>query len=135
MQKNYVIDIHHSVYPFNYEYQLNNIVLSARELNYARVNLKVSLNPYDSLYVDVITTYGELFLRNLFIGKNIDTSFLTRYLPNDSNFLRYQILSTSLLDSGWYLRRKLDTLPISLKDTIAVSKTMNTTYEIPLKPY
>jgi hypothetical protein len=40
-QPNYIIDITHPIYPFNYSQQLNNIGLKARELNYAKVNLKV----------------------------------------------------------------------------------------------
>src|SRR5579864_2808412 len=67
-QTNYVVDVLHPLYPFNYSHQLNNVNLSARELNYARVNLKVQANPYDTLYLDVSTRYGELFLRNIFTG-------------------------------------------------------------------
>jgi len=40
-QNNFVVDIHHPFYPFNYSHQLNNVELRARELNYTRVNLKV----------------------------------------------------------------------------------------------
>jgi len=134
-QNNYVVDVLHPLYPFNYSHQLNNVSLSARELNYARVNLKVQANPYDTLYLDVSTRYGELFLRNIFVGAGIDTSFLTRYLPDATNIFTYQILSRQLLDSGWFIRRMPDTLGPNNMDTIIISKTFNTTYDIPIQAY
>jgi hypothetical protein len=134
-QSNFVVDAYHPLYPFNYSRQLNNVTLSARELNYARVNLKVQLNPYDTLYLDVWTPYGELFRRNQIVGRSIDTSILTRYLPNAINYFQYDILSRQLLDSGWFIRRLFDTLTPKLNDTIIISKTLKTTYEIPLEPY
>ena len=135
-QNNYVVDISHSLYRFNYLHQLNNVALRARELNYARVNLKVFSNPYDTLFLDVSTAYGELFLRHQFIGTSIDTSFLTRYLPNATNFFEYKILATRIVDSAtMFIRRMPDTLQLEMKDTIVISKTINTTYDIPLKPY
>lgn len=135
-QNNYVVDVSHPLYPFNYSRQLDNVMVSARELNYARVNLKVLSNPYDTLYLDIGTTYGELFLRNQFAGKSIDTSFLTRYLPGTNIFFEYKILSTRIVDSAtMFLRRMRDTLQSTTKDTILISKTINTTYNIPLVPY
>ena len=135
-QTNYVIDISHPIYIFNYSHQLNNVALKARELNYARVNLKVLSNPYDTLFLDVGTAYGELFLRNQFIGTSVDTSFLIRYLPNATNVFEYQILSTRIVDSStMFIRQMPDTLQPVMKDTIVISKTINTTYDIPLKPY
>ncbi|WP_298296241.1 hypothetical protein [Hydrotalea sp.] len=135
-QTNYVIDISHPIYIFDYSYQLTDVALKARELNYARVNLKVLSNPYDTLYLDVSTTYGELFLRNRFIGRSVDTSFLTRYLPNTTNIFEYKILSSRIVDSAtMFIRRMPDTLQSVLKDTIVISKIINTTYNIPLKPY
>ena len=134
-QTNYVVDVLHPLYPFNYVHQINNVNLSARELNYARINLKVQANPYDTLYFDVSTRYGELYLRNIFTGASIDTSFLTRYLPDATNIFTYQILSSQLLDSGWFIRRMPDTLPPNMIDTIIISKAFNTTYDIPIMPY
>ncbi len=134
-QDNYVVDVAHPLYPFNYSHQLNNVALRARELNYARINLKVLSNPYDTLYLDVTTTYGELFLRNLFVGTNIDTTILTRYLPDAPNTFQYAILSRQLLDSGWYIRRMFDTLTPKMDDTMTISKTFNSTYDIPLEPH
>jgi hypothetical protein len=134
-QDSYVMDIYHPSYPFNYSYQLNNVSLSARELNYARVNLKVTSNPYDTLYFDLSSIQNALFRRNVFTGSSIDTSFLTRYLPNTIHTFEYQILSRSLLDSGWFIRRMTDTLSLNNDDTIVISKTINTTYDIPLRPY
>ena len=134
-QNNYVVDVYHPKYPFNYSHRLNNVSLSARELNYARVNLKVQANPYDTLYLDVRTMSGELFLRNIFVGASIDTSFLTRYLPDAANIFTYQILSRKLLDSGWFIRRMPDTLEPSIIDTLIISKSLNTSYDIPLESY
>jgi hypothetical protein len=135
-QNNFVVDIHHPLYPFKYSHQLNNVELRARELNYARVNLKVSSNPYDTLYLDVNTTYGELFLRNIFIGRSVDTSFLTRYLPGEINIFEYKILSAQVVDSAtMFIRRMRDTLAPTVKDTAIISKKINSTYDIPLESY
>ena len=135
-QPNYVIDISHPMYIFNYSHQLNNVALKARELNYAIVNLKVLSNPYDTLYLDVSTTFGELFLRNIIIGKSVDTSFLTRYLPAETNIFEYKILSAQVVDSAtMFIRRMRDTLVLTIKDTVIISKKINSTYDIPLEPY
>lgn len=134
-QENYVIDAYHPEFRFNFLQQINNVSLKARELNYARVNLKVLSNPYDTLFFDVSTIYGELRLRYRLTGRTIDTSILTRYLPNSQNNFWYQILATQLLDSGGYIRRKIDTLNTNLIDTIVISKTINSTYDLPLRPY
>jgi hypothetical protein len=117
-------------------HQLNNVAIKARELNYAIVNLKVFTNPYDTLYLDVSSTHGEFFLRHQFIGQTIDTSILTRYLPDATNVLEYKILSARVADSAtMFLRRMPDTLPPATKDTILISKIINSTYDIPLKNY
>jgi len=134
-QNNYVVDVVHPLYPFNYSHLLRNVALRARELNYARINLKVLSNPYDTLYLDISTYYGELYLRNLFIGTSIDTSILTRYLPDALNTFDYHISSTYLLDSGWYRRTMTDSLVTKMDDTITISKTFNSAYDIPLAPY
>lgn len=135
-QTDYVIDISHPIYTFNYSHQLNNVTLKARELNYAIVNLKVLSNPYDTLFLDVNSTQGEFFLRHQFIGPSIDTSILTRYLPDATNVMEYKILSTRVADSAtMFLRRMPDTLPPATQDTILISKVINSTYEIPLKAY
>jgi hypothetical protein len=135
-QNNFVVDIKHPLYKFNYSHQLNNVALRARELNYARINLKVLSNAYDTLYLDVSTTYGELFLRHILVGNSLDTSFLTRYLPGEINFFQYKILSSRVVDSAtMFIRRMRDTLPSTTVDTAIVSKKITSTYDIPLEPY
>ena len=134
-QNNYVVDVAHPLYPFNYSHQLNNVALRARELNYARINLKVLSNPYDTLYFFVMTNSGELFLKNFFKGTSIDTSFLTRYLPDALNTFEFSVNCWQLLDSGMYTRTITDSLKLKMDDTIAISKTFNSTYDIPLEPY
>ena len=135
-QNNFVVDIKHPFYPFKYSHQLNNVELRARELNYARINLKVLSNPYDTLYLDVSTTYGELFLRHILVGNSLDTSFLTRYLPGEINFFEYKILSSRVVDSAtMYIRRMRDTMTSTMVDTAIISKSINSTYDIPLEHY
>src|ERR1700733_13307269 len=126
-QNNYVIDASHPSSQFNYSHHISNLAVCARKLNYARVNLKVMSNPYDTLYHDVTTAYGELFIRNQFVGNRIDTSFITRYLPNRTNTFEYKIISYQLLDSGWFLRRLADTLAPKPDDTVVITKVLNST--------
>ena len=135
-QSNYVNDLSHTLYIFNYSRQLNNVAIIARLLYYARVNLKVLSNPYDTLYLDVISIDGSLFIRKEIIGTSVDTTFLTRYLPDARNIFEYNILSVGLEDSSTgFLRRMPDTLQSILKDTVVIAKTINSTYDIPLKQY
>lgn len=135
-QTNCVVDVLHPLYRFNYSHQLDNIAISVRELNYVRVNLRVLSNPYDSLWLDISTNSGELFLRHLIVGKSIDTSILTRCLPNAVNNFEYKILAVRLEDSSSnFIRRMTDTITANLVDTVVVSKTIKSTYNIPLTPY
>ena len=135
-QSNYVNDLSHTLYIFNYSRQLNNVAIIARLLYYARVNLKVLSNPYDTLYLDVISIDGSLFIRKEIIGTSVDTTFLTRYLPDARNIFEYNILSVGLEDSSTgFLRRMPDTLQSILKDTVVIAKTINSTYDIPLRQY
>jgi hypothetical protein len=135
-QTNCVVDVLHPLYPFNYSHQLDNIAISARELNYVRINLRVLSNPYDSLWLDISTNSGELFLRHLIFGTSIDTSILTRCLPNAVNNFEYKILAVRLEDSSSnFIRRIADTINVSFVDTVVVSKTIKSTYNIPLMPY
>ena len=131
-----VEDLTHAIYPFNYTYQLSGVAVLARELNFVRINLKVQSNPYDTLYIDINSMEGALFSQYPIIGKTVDTSFLARFLPNTMNSIQYQILAVSLLDSGnAFIRNITDTLAATSADTIVVSKTINSTYDIPVKPY
>jgi hypothetical protein len=133
-QNNYVVDVVHSQYPFNYSHQLNNVIVRARELNYIRLNLKVRSNPYDTMNILVTTTYGELTLLYRLTGHSIDTSILTRCLPDTSNYFFYQIESESAQDTFRY-RREIDTIMTNLTDTLTITKTFNSTYDIPLLPF
>lgn len=135
-QNNFVVDSKHPFYPFKYSHQLNNVELRARELNYARVNLKVLSNPYDTLYLDISSSHHELFLRHILVGSSLDTSFLTRYLPGDTNFFEYKILSSRVVDSAtMFIRRLRDTLTSTTVDTAIISKNINSTYDLPLENY
>lgn len=135
-QINYVMDINHPLYKFKYSHELNNVAISARELNYARVNLKINANPYDTLYFEMYTNYREFTLRNRIIGTTVDTSFLTRYLPYATNSSDYKILSRPKRagDSAVY-RNLSDTIPPGANDTIVISKTIHSTYGLPLKSF
>jgi hypothetical protein len=134
--KDFVADRYHPYLLFDNSRALSNVEVRARELNYTRVNLKISSNVYDTLYMDIGTMYGDFFLRQLFFGKKIDTSFLTRYLPDATNIFTYRILGKRLYDSAaGFTRLMSDTLYPTTKDTVVISKNMNTTYEIPLKKY
>lgn len=132
-QNNYVVDVAHSQYPFNFSHQLNNVVVHARELNYIRLNLKVVSNPYDTMRILVSTAYGELSLMYRLTGHSIDTSILTRCLPDTANYFFYQVEPAVIQDSFKY-RREIDTVMTNLTDTLTISKTFNSTFNIPLWP-
>ena len=133
-QVNYVMDFNHPLYKFNYGHELTNVAISARELNYARVNLKIDANPYDTLYFDMYSNHGEFTLRNRITGTKADTSFLTRYLPNATNYFDYRILSAPKRAGDSAVHRDLsDSIPPGANDTIMISKTIHSTYDLPLK--
>ncbi len=133
-QNNYVVDVAHSQYLFNYSHQLNNVIVRARELNYIRLNLKVSSNPYDTLNLLVSTTYGEFSLMYRLFGHSIDTTILTRCLPDASNYFFYELEPGVVQDSFKY-RREIDTVMTNLTDTLTITKTFNSTFDIPLLPF
>ena len=98
--------------------------------------MRVVSNPYDTLFSYVSSIHGELSLTYELIGISIDTSILTRFLPNSMNSFKYVISTRKLLYSGnMYLRKMTDTLNSNLSDTIVISKTINSAYDLPLKSY
>jgi hypothetical protein len=128
-QNNYVVDAAHFLYPFNYSHQLNNAIVRARELNYLRLNLKVLSNPYDTMNVMVNTTYGEFSASYRLTGNSVDTSILTRCLPDALNYIFYEIESGMVQDS-FKFRREIDTITANIVDTLTISKTFNSTNDI-----
>jgi hypothetical protein len=131
---NYVADPFHLLYVFKGATQLTNIAISARELNYALINLKVLSNPYDSLYFSISSPeYYNLGSNYLFIGNTIDTSILIRCLPNSTYRFFYSISAKQLIDSG-YVRERIDSSNITLVDTTIITTTINSTYDFPLQP-
>jgi hypothetical protein len=133
-QNNYVVDVAHTQYPFNYSHQLNNAIVRARELNYLRLNLKLLSNPYDTMNVMVNTTYGEFGALYKLTGNSVDTSILTRCLPDALNYIFYEIEPEVVQDS-FKFRREIDTVTANLADTLTISKTFNSTYDILLQPF
>jgi hypothetical protein len=135
-QNGFIPDNSQRMVIFDYAFRLDNVVLLARELNYALVKLNVASNPYDTLYLNISSPLGEFFLRYPVIGSSIDTSVLVRYLPDATNDFEYAILSEDLLDSAnGYQRKVVDTLNLPLTDTIVILKTIGSAYDLPLLPY
>lgn len=130
---NYVIDFNHAVYPLQHILHLQNIILKARELNYAKLHIKILSNPYDTLYVKVYTPYREFYLQYLLSGNQIDTTLLTRLLPEAANLITYNTLP--LPDSTQNIRILTDTINATLTDTTVIDKTIKSIYHFPLGKY
>ena len=120
---NYVVDVTHSVYPFNYTYELKDVAIKARELNYTKIALRVLYNPYDTFYIRIFPPYGQFYLSYLIKGQNIDTVIYTRTLPNFQNNISY-CAEKNRPDSGSVSRKITDTLNTNLQDTLSVTKTI-----------
>lgn len=99
--------------------------ITAHELNFLRLNLKVGFNRYDTLYID--PRYGD---SKQLIGRSIDTTILLKVLPNIENLIAYQIAAKGF-DSGFISRRMIDTVRVGFADTTVTSKTINSTYQLP----
>ncbi|MEJ0081503.1 MAG: hypothetical protein WDM78_11305 [Puia sp.] len=67
-------------------------------------------------------------------GNSIDTSILMRCLPDARNYLFYEIEPEVVQDS-FKFRREIDTVTANLADTLTISKTFNSAYDILLQPY
>lgn len=133
-QKNYVVDVAHDKYLFNFSHQLHNVIVRARELNYLRLNLKVVSNPYDTMVVFFSTNSGE-FSSSIYklTGNSLDTSILTRCLPDAANDIFYEIEPWMAPDT--LFRREIDTITANLADTITINKTFNSTHDLPVQTY
>jgi hypothetical protein len=128
-------DANEALYKFNFAYSLNNLIINAKELNNANVTLQILSNPYDTLFFKIYSaSTGQTFAKFQFFGKSIDTKLSTHCLPRSENVFEYYVRTIPLTDSG-YVRLLSDTLNVGNVDTVFVLKKLNSTYEIPLKPY
>ncbi|HEY4148314.1 MAG TPA: hypothetical protein VGM41_05280 [Chitinophagaceae bacterium] len=134
-QDNFAIDVNHPYYPFNYKDNLTGVGVRARQLSVLAINLKIQSNPYDTFYLYAFTPYGEFSDKRLITGPSTDTTILTRCLPNSFNSIHYEVQSQRLFDSGWLIRRTIDSVPTGPGDTTRISKTIGSTYSLPLHPY
>lgn len=134
--ENYLPDPSQPLYKFNSAYDLNSIIISARELHKAMVRLQIISNPYDTLLFRINSTSGQTIAEYQLFGKSIDATLETRYLPLSKNIFEYSVRTLSLIDSATnYLRITTDTLNPGNADSVFISKKINSTYDIPLKPY
>lgn len=130
-QDNFAADVYHAVYPFNYKDNLTGVGVRARQLSVFALDLKVQSNPYDTFYLIALTPHGEYSNRYLVTGPSIDTTILTRCLPNSFNSIHYEV-SRRFPDSGWVTRFAVDSVPTAPGDTTRFSKTIGSTYSLPL---
>lgn len=128
-------DAYQTIYKFDFAYNLSGVRISVRELHKAKVILQILSNPYDTLFFRIYSeSTGQSFAQFRFVGKSIDTLLNTHFLPLSLNVLEYYIRTIPLTDSG-YVRVTSDTLNAGNVDTVFVTKKLNSTYDIPLKPY
>jgi hypothetical protein len=121
----------HPFYSFDFKSQLSDIAISARELNFMKIHLSVLSNPYDTLLVFVNPSYGLDQMEYDIYGNNIDTTILTRSLPEGQNFVSYEIITNQLRDSIMF-REITDTITTNLSDTFVIQKNISSAYDIPL---
>ncbi|MDR3714603.1 MAG: hypothetical protein P4L51_17450 [Puia sp.] len=129
--QSYVADAGHLEYPFYLSHQVSGLTISARELNYARIHLQVSSNPYDTLHLRITSESGYFYLGYSFVGESIDTVLLARFLPDEANAFQYIAQPASLLDSG-FVRQVTDVVNPGLSDTITLDQTILSVYDLPL---
>lgn len=133
--ENLLPDANETIYKFNFVYNLSNVTIRAKELNNANVALQILSNPYDTLFFRIYSaSTGQNFAKFQFFGKSINTKLSTHYLPLSLNIFEYYVRTIPLTDSG-YVRLLSDTINTGNVDTFFVSKKLNSTYQIPLKPY
>ena len=140
-QTNYVVDNLEPMFKFNYSTSISNAVVKARELNYTKVHLKVTANPYDSFYLNTSASG----VASLVIGQSIDTTITVRHLPNEKNYFKYftqslrDTIGLAALNSNpdpnthhfGVLRFVIDTITANMSDTITISKTFPNSLLIP----
>jgi hypothetical protein len=129
-QADFVLDANHPLYKFNYVYTANTVKVYARQLNYARVSLQVPFNPYNLFYVYVFSSDGSLFREQAFTGSVIDTAFLTRTLPEATNYFQFAAFNA---DSG-FNRMLTDTINPAGTDTISLNESIPSIYSLPVQP-
>ncbi|HVM89992.1 MAG TPA: hypothetical protein VMT76_17525 [Puia sp.] len=124
-----------NIYKFNYAYNLKNIIITARALHQLNVTLQILSNPYDTLLFRIYNPpSGQEIAEYQLYGYNVNTVLHTRYLPLSKNIFEYSVRTLNLIDSG-YIRLTADTINMGNPDTIFISQKINSTYDIPLKPY
>lgn len=140
-QINYVVDNLEPMFKFNYSTSISNAVVKARELNYTKVHLKVTVNPYDSFYLRTSASG----VASLVIGQSIDTTIVVRHLPNEKNYFEYftqslrDTIGLANLNSNpdpnthhfGVLRIITDTIMTNMSDTITINKTFPNSLLIP----
>ncbi len=125
------------LYRFDSTYNLNSITIKAVELHKVMVRLQIISNPYDTLLFRIYdAASGQSIAEYDLFGKSIDTTLGTRYLPLSKNVFEYSVRTFGLIDSAaGFLRITADSLNFGNVDSAFISKKINTTYNIPLKPY
>jgi hypothetical protein len=121
----------HLFYAFDFKTQLSDIAISARELNFMKIHLRLLSNPYDTLLLFVNPSFALAQQEYDLYGNIIDTTLLARSLPEGQNFVSYTIIPTQLRDSVLF-REVTDTIITNLSDTFAIQKNISSAYDIPL---
>lgn len=85
----YVIDVANPMFKFNFQQQIKNARVPARELNFTRLHLKVDHNPFDTFFVQSAYFSPPILLK----GKTLDTVLYLRHLPQAENMLRLYVES------------------------------------------
>lgn len=125
--ENYVVDNYSPMFKFNYATNVSNAVVRARELNFTKINLKVSSNPYDTFIVRTSSAFEQI---TYIKGHTIDTTIYVRHLPDSKNVIYYRT-ERNTTDSFFIQREIRDTVSANMKDTISINKTIISTYSMP----
>jgi hypothetical protein len=132
------------VYPFNSNgsspiitehkvYELNNKIIYARELNYARIHMKMLYNVLDTLDCRVYN-YSQADVYFFVIGKRIDTTILLKCLkPGEKNFIYYGVTdywTIHGIDSEFHQLDIEDSLFPHISDTLSIERTIAPIYRV-----
>ena len=127
VESNYVVYDKEPMFAFKYSTHITNAVVKARELNYTKINLKVLSNPYNTFIVNTSTSNRQsIYIK----GTSIDTSIIIRHLPNQQNIIYYRAEGNSA-DSFFLRRETRDTINATMADTLFITKTVNSIYDMP----
>ncbi|MBC7863223.1 MAG: hypothetical protein IAF38_09625, partial [Bacteroidia bacterium] len=121
------------VYAFNKAPEIKDKAIYVRELNIAKIHLKIIDNPYDTLIIDVYN-YTNSRKNYFVIGKNVDTTLLLNCLvPQRKNNIYYKysfFRELQIMRANRSSVTVLDSVFPGLADTSVLNRTIRPAKEL-----